>query len=418
MGKYVKESSFKAMGLIAFIISIGGGAAQFLTISLLNNNLSVDNFSQVSTVFSSYGIFYLFLELGIQAEIIRRFSKQIGSEIFSTTLFLRLGGAILAFLGSIAFIYISELSLFSSICVLIYSLSYIPIAGLICIEELGYASKKTRLTILNRLGRITATASFTVIAIYLIQNQGQGASIQSPAVFLCYPLAYASMCLWGFYQIRTLDLVSLPSFKKVVKLLKSVSDLILSCLIRTIFFYAYSVLLIRTFGETGLSAYNVSLMLMAPLSIFIQILLNIMSAKINAIKGVSLEKQLLFILLIATVICGGYAAFFSIPTVRSLFFNSLDHLEFISLFIPLTLAQIVMSLIGILNLKLMEKGLGRLITLGTLIQACTVFLVYGAMGSELFSNYYTLPILLGLCSAYIFQHLAGLQGGLFQKSGT
>ncbi|SMF49579.1 hypothetical protein [Pseudobacteriovorax antillogorgiicola] len=412
----LKKSSYKALGLLTFIVSIAAGGLQFANLSFLNHVLTNPNFSQISTIFGTFTIYFVIIEFGIQADVIRRLSKQLGKPVFGDILALRALLAVTAILATCVFIVVSELSSFLAGALFFYSLSYIPIAMLLCLEELGYAKQSLFLTLLHRTARIVGLIVFiAMVGIIILKAEQSPTTIENPWLFLAFPALYLTVALPGLHWAHRHGFLSKPDLKAIWILIKDMKHLFWSTLFRWLTAYLYSILVLRVIGETSLSAYNVSYMLMAPLSLLIQILVNVVSAKMFGQDQYHLASQLKFVSLLVLGACLGYIAIFSFPLTLNLFFRSLDHTTFLKLFVPLGFAQVFTSLVSMINVGLMDRSLSHVISWGSALQGATIGLCYVLMPSAWFSEYYTAPIFIGILVGYGIQHGAGAYFGLFKS---
>lgn len=382
--------NFKILGVLTFAFTLLSGLVQFGSISFLSQVLDAANFSQVSIVFSNFTAFFLIVECGIQAEVVRRLSCDQSGKDFSVVLYLRLALAALTVFIAISYCYITGVSSFLAWSFFFYSLSYFPFAVLFCVEELGYAKRSLIMTMAYRFARLLGMLSFIAFVAYSLGRTDADTSIKSAQLFLLFPLIHTVIAIPALKFLFNKGLLRRVSLRELSEFIRSSLNLFLSTIFRTVDGYFYSALLVSTFGESNLSAFNIAFALMAPLSMMNQVLGNIISSKFGH-QEVNLNKDFRVISILSLVLSSIYTVIFSQDFILSFVFGQLDHKLFLRLFVPLVVAQYFSSLISVLSAGFLDRGYSRGISIGYgaklvgLVASCLI------MNHELFALYYTVP---------------------------
>jgi O-antigen/teichoic acid export membrane protein len=403
--------SYRLIGSIAFITSILAGLGQFLGLLVLNHILDKDSFSRVSLVLHTFPIFLIIVELGIQGDVIRRISKAGPQEVVPQVLCFRLILSIIAVISTLVYAYFAQISAFLMWGILGFSLSYIPISILLSLEELGYATRDMLFVILYRLSRLLAIVSFIALAT-LIAYPFQAPVALSPDmyywIFLIYPASICGLAGFGIVRLKRQNFLHRTSRQRIWQLIHSLRHLIASTGFRWLGGYLFSVLVVATLGETNLSSYNLANILMTPLSLFIQVMINVTLAKIFSQKeSGTFEKRLPLVGLIFLLAVSGYTLFGSLPFVVNLIFERFDYSEYLRLFIPLSLAQFFVAFSSVINIMAIDQQKYRIIITNTALYSLTIIIFSPIVKLGYLDRYVTVAVFSAGLVGFLY-HLAVL----------
>lgn len=342
-------------GTYGLLVAIGG--LQFLVTVVLARTLSAGDFSRVTYILTTYNTFLPLVDLGLQTEAMRRFvhPEQV-ARYYRPLLWLRFRGAGVAFLVMLTAAAVGGLSSEGLAGQAVFAASMLPVGALLSTEALGYAEENIAAAATLRLGRALGLLGLGVLAMVLPQTMALSAT-RYVLLFLPFPVLLTGVCLLAkrIYQpsvpsedsARTL---AAEFFLQNINLPISIG---LWCLLHGIF----SSWNLRIHGDQYLGPYNVAMVLLTPLTLFLQVIMhNTIIHRERAARAshpLTRQSMILSLALLGTII---YGLVFTHPSVAEHLFPNVSSGTLPYYFWPLLCMQVGLAGVGILYTDAQRLG--------------------------------------------------------------
>ena len=408
--------------MVNYGLALAAGVVQFLVMTAFARGLHEESYSTLAWTFSLFPQYLLLLDLGLQAELVRRFagvSDNAKRDLFAEAFFLRLLMAVVCLILFAMHAQFAALSISHAAASCVFLISLVPSAFFLTLEAEGYASGKKSRTVLMRVARLV---SFGTIGVLYFFAFSKNTIIEKlPFLVLCaaYAVAWAMvLVVFIFLHDKTgnrlkgefiTKFVSQPknAMHRSAQLLFSAKEyvvaFIFSWLVNTIF----NIVITRHFGERGLAGFFFSQTLCVPLALALQVLSGITIANMSQNKVASGENSVqmkhdISWKLVWLVVFAGAALYVAVVS-RS------DLLAYVTTpnvaknakaeFPWLVLAQLFMGIGGIVGVKLFAQGKKNLVWISTAssLPAFAIFWAAGVAFPEIFKD---LPVSVGFCVVF------------------
>jgi hypothetical protein len=336
-----------------YAILIATSAVQFLCNIFLERFLPKAEFSKASLILSFYMPYFVLVELGIQGELVRRFTRsQTPAEILAPAKALRILGAGIALLAMVVNGWLSGMSSESIICLVLFGACMIPAAGLYTIEALGYSSQNIWQVIALRTSRGVASVAFSVLTV-LAFAKGMGNTVYTTLVYAVFPLTFAAVYL----AVKPRSFAKISSFKEsTLALFKSTFNLCFNRSLVWIYATTFFTLIVYANGEHNLAEFTISQILLVPVGILVQVIVSDAIAKHQRETGFSAwQKHGMTLFLLTGVFV--YAGAFSLQPILNFVFHQADISQVRAYLWPLLIALLLGAISDLIALRLQTLGL-------------------------------------------------------------
>jgi O-antigen/teichoic acid export membrane protein len=260
-------------GLIQYALSVTSGLANFAALKILQHtapNHAV--YSQLSTILLSFTTYQLLTDLGTQTEFFRTFKNSERRELPALLHILlqsRLALGIVSFLVAAGYAFLAGFSSEMTLAFLVYQLAFIPFAFVSTADSFFLASEDFGRAILSRVARLVALALFLCSATLNKTNILLVSSLFSTLTFIIFAFATWFLLLRPHARgDHSLPILSLRWWQQAGELKKPflAGSAIAGAFVVLQFVQSFvaQAFLVRSIGETSLSAINTSLAVATP----------------------------------------------------------------------------------------------------------------------------------------------------------
>lgn len=306
--------------------------------------LPESTFSQVTMILGLMSTYLLLVDLGLQSELVRRLSHGNAKQIEANTVHLRLFGAAIGCFAIVIHGFLADVSSESRMSFFWYGLSLFPAALLYNDEAKGYARQDILRVNSLRFSRAFSMLFFVAV---LWWAQRQQLNVR-PYYFGIYFAVMSAVAMVLSRKQLHLFLFNLKQVEALNLYVRQVWNLFAGFLLWWAFYTLFSVLNIRAHGEEHLSAFNIAQILIIPLSLLVQVVLNTWIGKqgLAAFTEKRGSQRISMLHFVQTRECWGslgfvilYASLLSTPGFISFFFKEVTDTEVLRYFWPLSLTQ-------------------------------------------------------------------------------
>ena len=363
---------------MSYGILLLAGMSQFLIIIVLEKHLSLSLYSKYTLVFSFFPIYQMVLDLGLQGEVIKRLQTGINkSAELRRMVRLRLGASIVAVVLALVHSFFAGLDTTLIMGVLVLSLCFIPFSLLMNLEIVGYSDRKWYLATCSRYGKLFGAIVFVII-FFTVKSKG------APTTLI---YGFSGMLLTYSVLAAVLYWVGRAHFKAgwehklgIPDLLSSSYGIIVNFGFWWLFGSLFSVFNIRLFGDDGLAVFNTAFVLMAPVSLGVQLGLNFSLT----IKD-DLKKKILLLWGLSIIFTISYGLILNIDSFFGIFFRNIDHTMVMHCLWPLILAHPILAISQRQAILLQSTSFKNSVAFAPLIAVFTVGV------AVIYSVVYTMP---------------------------
>lgn len=372
----MKLQSLKFM-VISYGILLLAGMSQFLIIVVLEKHLSLPLYSKYTLVFSFFPIYQMVLDLGLQGEVIKRLQTGINkSAELKRMVRLRFGASIVAVVLAVIHSFFAGLDTTLIMGVLVLSLCFIPFSFLLNLEIVGYSDRKWYLATCSRFGKLFGAIVFVIIFFTAKSKEAPTTLISG---FLGMLLTYSVLAAVLYRMGRSHFKAAWEHKLGIPALFASSYGIIVNFGLWWLFSSLFSVLNIRIFGGDGLAIFNTAFILMAPVSLGVQLGLNFSLTIKDGLKKIPLLWGLSIIFTIF------YGLILNIDSFFGIFFKNIDHTMVMHCLWPLLLAHPILAISQRQAILLQSTSFKNSVAFAPLIAVFTVGV------AVLYSVFYTMP---------------------------
>ncbi|MFW7381996.1 MAG: hypothetical protein ACOH5I_24535 [Oligoflexus sp.] len=325
-----KNTSRLGVGL--YSVFILQSLLQFLSLIILEQTLEKGEFSSISYVFTLFTPYFFIVDMGLQADLIRRFSlAKSPAEILPAIIRLRIVAAILGIIAMVIHGLVGQVAPATLIAMLFYGFTLLPAGLLYSYESLGYARDDFLEMISLRLTRIIGLLSYTSVVVISTKYITAWSYETAIVGLLLFPL------ITGFFAILVCRRHRTNSMKSKItspftawQLFKENRNLAISALLSWLFAAAFWALCVRLYGDKQMAEINVANMLTIPIALKVQVVNGLFAARrfrqVDS-KESDVQKKRRFVISIAfltTSIVAIYSLILAIPGLIPLVFANID----------------------------------------------------------------------------------------------
>lgn len=260
-------------GLIQYGLSVTSGLANFAALKILQHTApNHEIYSQLSTILISFTTYQLLTDLGTQTEFLRTFKNSDRREhpaLLHILLQSRLalGGA--SFVVAAAYAFLAGFSGEMTLAFLVYQLAFVPFAFMSTADSFFLASEDFGKAILSRVARLVALALFLCSATIYKTNVLLVSSLFSTLAFVTFAAATWFLLLRpharGDHHLPILSSRWWQLAGEIKKPFLTGSAIAgVFVVLQFVQSFVAQAFLVRSIGETSLSAINTSLAVATP----------------------------------------------------------------------------------------------------------------------------------------------------------
>ncbi|MEZ4742920.1 MAG: hypothetical protein R3B45_10815 [Bdellovibrionota bacterium] len=349
------------------------GVINLLCIVVLENNLPRSEFSRISLILGFYPTYFLLVEMGIQGELVRRFSKFSIDSQWNSAFRLRLFGGGLGVLAVVFNTYIGGGNISTVIAAGLFSLSFLPAAGLITIEALGYAKRSLVDAIMHRAGRVVSILLVT----FLLLSWKNFSFEQSWGIYLLGFYFPILMIIYIWVKRYTLPFKDKSNLRhsNVRQLFEETHNLLLARGLAWLYTVGFLTFNMKLHTDTGMSEYNVAYNLIAPVSMLVQVLSqNRISVMAHGRKEEG-NTALRYLFVLFGLF--SYFTLFSFQGVVDLFFSKINSAKLAAFLWPFGLAAMLFAVSSVLQVEAQARGRRNLIYFTPLASLVVLIFSFG-----------------------------------------
>ena len=384
----LKSLTQTPFAMTVYISNIAAGGAQFICIVLLQRVLPREEFSTVSLVLSYFAPYLLLLELGIQTELVRRFSLAVKAQdseneiqkVFNLAVSMRLLSSSIAIPLAALSAKLGGATWQTSGAVSVFLLCFLPASWLLTIEPLGFVLKDRNFASALRVARSVSLIIFLALALL---NQLSFNVFANGALFFTIVLVFwiylAIFIPKQFRQLLFLKRSHRVPFVEIFQFLKECSSLILGRIVNFGYGFLFLTWNLKMHGERELAEFNMANALVVPYTLLASVLMNQSLARVYS-EEKSFTQEIFGFIGVSFTFLFIYAVFFHFTPVY-LVFSELKIEELAFYLWPLAFSQVMNALISLFIQK-SQNTPSHFIAIESPIVSLVLFTVTGPFVAE------------------------------------
>lgn len=348
--------------MILFAATLLTGITQLICMIGLQRVLAPEVFSQVSLVLGFFTFYIIFVDLGLQSDLVRRMASaaesqaQVHSNSGSAESLNAAGVTGLRFLGALAGFACAGVSVLLNqsshsllIALMLMMVSLFPLGSLLTIEASSLAKRELGGALRVRLGKLIGILFIT--AYFATVGRTDTSLTDFVVTFGAYSCIQAALVWTSKTKKLTFNIRdTIAEFKNSWNLIGHRS---LIAAVGVIFLNFQ----VSIHSETRLSEFNMAQSIIAPLSIIIQIVIGIAASRLFVTSERRLgKKQIIGIAAVVLVLHTAFASLFSVPYLIEKAFPGLSPSLFFIHLLPLTLHSFLALISSFQLLQLQHFG--------------------------------------------------------------